>query len=179
MQDKLEQYLEKQCHLLDVEVPDDERIWKGISSEMDRHHRFRIRILRAAAVMLLIFSAGVTTLYILKLPHADNLDLNLYQVSQEFTGEENLFRLTVQKKMEEVKHAVPESCINVEMTDQLRQIDRQYETYLEDLRELGNQPRILRGILRCYEMKIRIIDKTLNEIGKKKGHEISIQTTVI
>jgi hypothetical protein len=57
------------------------------------------------------------------------------------------------------------------MMEQLEQIDRQYETYMSDLQELGNQPKILKGIIRCYEMKIRVIEKTLNETEKNKHYE--------
>jgi len=61
--------------------------------------------------------------------------------------------------MDEVKRSGADAAEYTEMMDQLEQIDKQYETYMTDLQEMGSQPKILKGIIRCYEMKIRVIEK--------------------
>jgi hypothetical protein len=73
--------------------------------------------------------------------------------------------------MTEVQNAEIKPVIYREMEGQLDQIDRQYDIYKSDLHEMGPQPRILQGIIRCYELKIRVIEKTLKEIEKNNQYE--------
>ena len=156
---------------LDVEVPDDDKIWKGISAELGKTRRLRIGVLSAAAAILLLFSSGVAVILMINQRKAATPVYSLQNVSKQLGEEENFFRLTVIQKMEEVKKSGANPDDYSEMMQQLEQIDRQYATYMKDLQELGNQPKILKGIIRCYEMKIRVIEKTLNEIAKNKNNE--------
>ena len=156
---------------LDVEVPDDDKIWKGISAELGKTRRLRIGVLSAAAAILLLFSSGVAVILMINQRKAATPVYSLQNVSKQLGEEENFFRLTVIQKMEEVKKSGANPDDYSEMMQQLEQIDRQYATYMKDLQELGNQPKILKGIIRCYEMKIRVIEKTLNEIAKNKHNE--------
>ena len=178
MKSKFEEMLEARCgmqdagcRMQDVEVPDDERIWKGISAELDKSRRLRIHLLSAAAVVLLLISSGVAATIVIKHRQATELNYSLVNVSKQLGEEENFFRLTVMQKMDEVKKSGASRNDYYEMMQQLEQIDLQYQTYVCDLHELGSQPKILKGIIRCYEMKIRVIEKTLNEIEKNKKYE--------
>ena len=155
----------------DIEVPDDEKIWKGISDELGRSRRLRIGMLSAAAAILLLFSSGVAVFFMISQGKTASTVYSLQNVSRQMGEEENFFRLTVMQKMEAVKKSGASPDDYSEMMQQLEQIDRQYATYMNDLKELGNQPKILKGIIRCYEMKIRVIEKTLNEIAKNKHNE--------
>ncbi|MEI6884063.1 MAG: hypothetical protein WCO02_06220 [Bacteroidota bacterium] len=159
------------CGMQDVEVPDDEKIWKGISAELNKSRRLRIRLLSAAAVILLLISSGVAATLVIKHRQTSELSFSLQNVSKQLGEEENFFRLTVLQKMEEVKKSGASRDNYYEMMQQLEQIDKQYQTYMSDLHELGSQPKILKGIIRCYELKIRVIEKTLNEIEKNKKYE--------
>jgi tetrahydromethanopterin S-methyltransferase subunit G len=171
MADKFEEYIVSQGQLLDVESPDDEKVWKGISAKLGKTRRLRIGLLSAAALILLLITSAVTITFIIKQRKATEPGYSLLKVSKQLGDEENYFRLTVNRKMAEVKRSGANEAEYTEMMDQLEQIDRQYEIYMTDLQELGNQPKILKGIIRCYEMKIRVIEKTLNEIEKKKHYE--------
>ena len=156
---------------LDIEVPDDEKIWKGISDELGKTRRLRIGVLSAAAAILLLFSSGVAVILMISQRKTATPVYSLQNVSKQLGEEENFFRLTVMQKMEEVKKSGANPDDYSEMMQQLEQIDRKYATYMKDLQELGNQPKILKGFIRCYEMKIRVIEKTLNEIAKNKQNE--------
>ena len=171
MQGKFEEYIENRLHQMDVETHDDEKIWKGISSELGKTRKLRIGLLNAAAVILLLITSGVSVTLLLKQRKAAETNFSLQNVSKQLGEEETFFRLTVIQKLDEVKRSGAKSDDNNVMMEQLEQIDRQYETYMTDLQELGNQPKILKGIIRCYELKIRVIEKTLNEIEKNKHYE--------
>ncbi len=185
MKSKFEEFLDAGCRMQDddsplpvpgsrfpdTEVPDDEKIWKGISAELGKARRLRISLLSAAAVLLLLISSAITITLIIKQRKADDSEYSLLNLSKQIGREEVFFRLTVNQKIDEVKKSGVKADDYHEMMDQLHQIDLQYETYVTDLHELGNQPKILKGIIRCYEMKIRVIEKTLNEISKTKQNE--------
>ena len=171
MKDRFKEFLESHSSLPDVETPDDEKIWKGISAELDGTRRLRIGLLSAAAVILILAATGATRWFILHQRQSVGAEYSLQQVSQQLGAEEQVFRLMVTQKLDEVNRTRSTGDDYREMTDQLEQIDRQYQTYMADLKELGAQPKILRGIIRCYEMKIRVIEKTLKEIEKTKNYE--------
>jgi tetrahydromethanopterin S-methyltransferase subunit G len=171
MTGKFEEYIVSQSPHLDVESPDDEKVWKGISAELGETRRLRMFLLSAAAVAIILITSAVTITFIIKQRKAPEPVYSLLNVSKQLGEEENYFRLTVDKKMNEVKRSGADAAEYTEMMDQLEQIDKQYETYKTDLQELGSQPKILKGIIRCYEMKIRVIEKTLNEIEKKNHDE--------
>jgi hypothetical protein len=171
MMNRFEEYLEKQHQLPDIEIPDDEKIWKGISDELGRTWRLKTGLFRAAAVILLLVSSGLVISYFVRERKTADQKYSLQNISKQLGEEESFFRLTVLQKMEEVKRMGAKGNEYYEMIEDLKQIDRQYDQYLSDLQELGNQPKILKGIIRCYEMKIRVIEKTLNKIERTKNHE--------
>jgi hypothetical protein len=171
MQGKFEHYIESQLHLLDVETPDDEKIWKGISSGLGKTRRLKVGLLAAAAAIVLLVLSGAAVSLVIKQRKNAEMKSSLQNISKQMGEEENFFRLTVLQKLDEVRRSGTRADNCYEMMQQLEQIDRQYETYMTDLQELGSQPKILKGIIRCYEMKIRVIEKTLNEIEKNKRHE--------
>lgn len=165
------QFTDHDSRLTDIEVPDDDKIWKGISAELGKTRRLWIGLLSAAAAILLLLSSGVAVFLMISQRKAATQVYSLQNVSKQLGEEENFFRLTVTRKIEEVKRSGANPDDYSEMMQQLEQIDSQYATYMKDLQELGNQPKILKGIIRCYEMKIRVIEKTLNEIAKTKQNE--------
>jgi len=171
MSDRFEDYIVSQGPKLDVESPDDEKVWKGISADLGKTRRLRMFLLSAAAVAIILITSAVTITLLTRHPIAPEPSYSLLNVSKQLGEEETYFRLTVDKKMDEVKRSGADAAEYTEMMDQLEQIDKQYETYMTDLQEMGSQPKILKGIIRCYEMKIRVIEKTLNEIEKKNHDE--------
>ena len=185
MKNKFEEFLDSGFRMLDdeslsptpysqfpdIEIPDDEKIWKGISAELEKTRRLRIGLLSAAALLLLLISSAVSITLIINQRKTHGVNYSLQNVSKQLGEEENFFRLTVLQKLEEVKSSGVKVDDYQEMMEQLEQIDRQYSVYMNDLHELGNQPKILKGIIRCYELKIRVIEKTLNEIAKTKHNE--------
>ncbi|MCX6285524.1 MAG: hypothetical protein NTY96_00220 [Bacteroidetes bacterium] len=185
MTSKFEEFLDARCRMLDddsrfpapgsrfpdIEVPDDDKIWKGISAELGKTRRLRIGLLSVAALILLMITSGVAVTLILKQRKAAEANFSLQNVSKQLGEEETFFRLTVLQKIDEVKKSGVKGDDYYAMMEQLNQIDRHYESYMTDLQELGNQPKILKGIIRCYELKIKVIETTLKETEKNKHYE--------
>ncbi len=171
MKSKIEEFIESRANMLDVGIPDDEKVWKGISGELQKTRKRRVALLRAAAIIILAVSSGLTV-YLLGFKSKNGLnEYSLNNVSAQLGKEENFFRLTVNGKLNEVRKSGVNHEDFSELMRNLEQIDHQYEIYVKDLQEIGNQPRILKGIIRLYELKIRVIEKALNEIEKNKKYE--------
>jgi hypothetical protein len=172
MKTRFDKYFEDHQGQFDVEIPDDDHIWKGISGELDRPGKIRQQILRLAAGLLLLVSISTVILLITRQRiTAQHHDFALARVSEALGAEENAFHLLVREKLKAVEAATIDAGSYQQLMTELNQIDRQYAAYLDDLHTLGNQPRIIRGIIRCYAMKIKILEKTLNETAKNERHE--------
>lgn len=170
MQDKFEEFLEKRLPLPDVESVDEERLWLRISAEQSKKGRSSFVLFSIAASILFLMTAGISLFYLIQGPNTQS-GLSTSKLNDPAVNrEERVFRQFVSSKMAEVKQN-SDRATYTEMMDQLDAIDAQLNTYLNDIHDVGDQPKILRGIIRCYEMKIRVIEKTLNEIEKTKNYE--------
>lgn len=172
MKVNLESYIEKNRERLDVEQPDDERIWNGITRRIDQRRRIIPKWYHVAASILLIISA-VTSIILLQRPHDRSLsDYNLLAgISPELAREDRSYRTEVAQKLETVETAGISRDQQQNLKSELNQLDNQYSDYLKDIQLLGNQPKVVNGLLRCYELKLRIIDNTINEIQRIQHYE--------
>jgi hypothetical protein len=92
-------------------------------------------------------------------------------VSGEFGSEARIFSFAVEQKLAEVQKTGADPAALRELSEQLALVDRNQARYMADLKVVGPDPRILKGIIRCYEQKIRIIEKTLNRIERGNRSE--------
>ncbi len=171
MKEKIESLIESRKDRIDVEFPDEERIWQGISGALKREQDMK-RLFYAMAACLVIFATvGTGILMVQKHKMKPDGFHDATVITFNIVPEERMFRNVLLQKITEVQNAEIKPVIYREMEGQLDQIDRQYDIYKSDLHEMGPQPRILQGIIRCYELKIRVIEKTLKEIEKNNQYE--------
>jgi len=172
MKTGLDTYFETNRGKLDVELPDDEHIWREISKNMDRSENGKRWFLRIAAAVLLLLSVGVAGIvFVLKYPSPKPHEFTLADVSKPLADKENVYRFVLQEKMKQVNVSSIDPASYQRMISELGHLDMQYERYLEDLNTLGDQPRIIQGLIRCYELKIKIMERTLCEINKTERYE--------
>lgn len=166
----IEEAVKKNRALLDVEEPDDMFIWSGINRKLDKRRNMRFAALRLAAVIVLMIAIGITVLFYEKGRQTKAM-LTLSDISPALKAEENLFVLTIDERMNEIQ----QTGINREdyktFFEEIEILDNYYAAYLADLQKMGNNPRLIQAMLHYYELKIRILEKMLNEIEKRKNHE--------
>lgn len=173
MKTNLDSYIDKNRDRLDIDQPDDERIWEGITRRLDQRKRFLPGWYRVAASILLVVAVG-TGIILVQRSQRDSLagQQLLAGISPELARQDSSYRIAVIQKLKTVKAAGISRDQRLFLQSELDQLDNQYMGYLNDIQILGDQPRIAGGILRCHEKKLRIIDKTLYEINKTKYNEI-------
>jgi len=172
MKTNLDSYIDKYRDRLDIERPDEERVWKGITARMDQRKRILPGWYRVAASILLVIAVG-TGIILLQRSHRDPTagQQLLAGISPELARQDSACRITVIQKLKTVKEAGISRDQRQFLQSELDRLDNQYLEYLADIQILGDQPKIAGGILRCHEKKLRIIDKTLYEINKTKCNE--------
>ena len=172
MKTNLEEYIRQNRHQLDHAIPDDEAVWKGISRHLDRKKTTYSMIWKAAAILLIFLSVGSVSIYSVNrtLQHEPE-PLSLSDISQELAIEERESRNLVLEKMKEINERELDPELAVELYTELHQLDLQYAAYFKDLQELGNNPKVIRGLIRCYTQKIKILEKTLKENEKHQRHD--------
>jgi len=172
MKSPLESYIEQHRDRLDVASFDDESHWNAIAGSLDARKKRHLLLWRTAAIIiLLVSSASVTGYFFLKHPTGRPAGISLADISPEMAEEEKTFRLAIMEKMDQVSqhHITPVQ--SLELSEELHQLDVQYACYLEDMQERGNHPKVLRGMIRVYEQKIKILEKILLETEKNECHE--------
>lgn len=172
--DRFENFLMTHKPAIDVDF-DEERVWLAVSGKLQRKKSLRRKVMAIAASLVILLSVSVW-IFFSGLPRAGSPEKGLAGDLQGFAGAEigseaRLFSFAVEQKLAEVQKTGADPAAIRELSAQLALVDRHQARYMADLKEVGPDPRILRGIIRCYEQKIRIIEKTLNRIEKTSRDE--------
>jgi hypothetical protein len=167
---KIETHIRNIRPELDVEQPDEDLIWMGISQSFKNHakqkriHYWRYALL-AAAMIIFAFMAG-------------------YHVTKK--SEQHLIFVNLDPKLakQEAKlvHLIKNYTRQIERENfdletlpttpaDLKDMDRLIEAYSADLRQYGANPELIRTLLDLYEKKIMLLNRMLNEIKKEKEYE--------
>lgn len=167
---KLESHIRNIRKQLDVEKPDIDSIWVGISYSLNskakqkRTNRWWYALGIAASAAIL-FTAG----YLLR-PTASqqlifvNIDPSLAKQEAELVEQiQNYYRQLRKTNYDLSKlPTTPED---------LNDIDRLIEIYTADLRKYGSNPQIVQSLIDLYTKKVLVLQRMLNEIEKMKFHE--------
>jgi len=167
---KFETYIRNIRPQLDVEQPDEDLIWIGISDSMKNHAKQK-RIgywkyaLSAAAMIAIVFTLGYHLL-----PN----------------NKQNLLFANIDPKLAkqevELVHLIKSYTRQIERTNfnlyllpttpaDLENIDRLIEDYAAYLKQYGPNTELIETLLNLYEIKIMLLKRMLNEINQEKENE--------
>jgi len=167
---KFEAYIRTIRPKLDVEQPDEELIWMGISKSLEigakqkRTHYWKYALL-AAAMVAIAFVAGYHTSY---------------------KGEQHLIFMNIDPKLakqeaqlvnliENYTRQIERTNVNLELIPttpaDLEYIERLIDDYSYYLKQYGPNPELIETLLNLYEMKIMLLKRMLNEINQEKENE--------
>ena len=176
----IENYLEKNRDLLDTAIPDDEKIWGRINTDLSQKGRGReafrrtgpaVRVLRIAALVFILFSVGYIARDVIGL-YREKQVVTLSDINAGLGKKENEYRILVSVKTAEAK-AYPQSDSKLirELFSEIRNLDAVYDQSLRDLKELGYNEKIVNTIFDTYEKKIQLLELIILESNKPSGHE--------
>ena len=167
---KIEEYIRKNRPLLDVDPPNEETIWMGISHSLEKHEKqkriyyWRYALL-AAGMVVIAFVAGF---YITKQhePHLIFVNLDPELAKREAQLVHLIGNYTQQIKRENYNlETLPTTPTELKYTDRL------IEAYSADLKQYGANPELIETLLDLYEKKIMLLKNMLNEIKQEKEYE--------
>ena len=168
MKTDLEKYLNKKRQALDVEEPDVDMLWEGISHSM-QHKNTRLFpvILKAAAAMIVLIGAAYLLANLTGIgPFKSH---SLAEVDDLLGEREFNYREIVEQKTALINRREAKQ---IEITDflleELEFLDRIYSEAMTDLNETGYSEQIVNIIFDTYEKKIEILEQIIVELQKSK-----------
>lgn len=171
MKNWIDKYIKDKRTQLDIEEPDDQFIWDGISNELEKSNRNRIPWLKIAALFIIFLTAGYFIMYRFIKQDEEQKMITIADLSEELGKQENLYQLTINQQMENIQSMDVDPEVYKSFFDEIEVLDQYYDEYLKDLQEVGNKQKLIQAMLHYYELKIRILSRMLNEIEKTKHNE--------
>ncbi|MDR0794622.1 MAG: hypothetical protein LBE79_00980 [Tannerella sp.] len=167
---KFEEYIRNIRPKIDVEQPDEELIWIGISHSLAMHARQkRIRYWKyafmVAAMIAIVFMAGYHTAKKSE-PQLIFVNLDPKLAKQEAELVKLIGNYTRQIERENFNLET----LSTTPAD-LEDIDRLIEAYSAYLKQYGANPELIETLLNLYETKIMLLNRMLNEIENEKEYE--------
>jgi hypothetical protein len=167
---KFETYIRNIRPKLDVDQPDEDLIWIGISHSMKNHARQKRIVywkyaLSAAAMIAIVFTLGYHLL-----PN-NKQDLIFANIDPQLAKQEAEFVHLIRNYTQQIER----ENFNLELLSttpaDLENIDRLIEDYSAYLKQYGASPELIETLLKLYETKIMLLKRMLNEINKEKEYE--------
>jgi hypothetical protein len=156
---KLEKYLARQRKNLDVESPDDTKIWEGIQRGLqskkpegnrltDRTRLIRIR--NIAAVAIILFSLGYIANDIIN-GKSSGRRITLSSIDRKLGQREKEYKTLVTFKTEEVRSFTSsDDKVIRELFEEIKNQDLVYDQAMKDLKELGPNEKVVNTIFNTY-----------------------------
>jgi hypothetical protein len=167
---KFETYLKQQQGSLDLDQTDEELLWTKIEGRLHGKNNYKKKFVwwRAAAVIILLLSFSYVTF--------DKIASSGDNLKQQMFSESGFIRQDLyQQEISQKWQVVNRSEMVIEdfpwLKKELSQLDEIHLEYLNDLEMLGERPEILRALQKHYELKIKLLDRLIIEIDKKKNNE--------
>jgi hypothetical protein len=174
MNSKFEEYLKSQRREMDIEDPDDQLIWNGISNSLATPKlTWRRHFWKAAAI--LIFLASSTYIFVNEFyrDRPQNIyNITLSEIEPEYADKVAAYSTDFEQKLRQVNNL---NSSDLEQFDfffnELNNLDTMYRGYQEDFHNYGYNERLVKAMLDYYEKRVRILDRMLMEIQKHKDYE--------
>jgi hypothetical protein len=187
MSARLEKYLSSIRKNLDIETPDDDKIWKGIKSGLNSGRpgirrmydkTLLLSIRNIAATVIIIFSLGYITNDIINSRRSHSI-INLQSISTDLGRRESEYKSLVTFKTDEVRsYSGSVDPVIKELFEEIAKLDIIYNSAMKDLKELGPNDKVINIIFDTYEQKIRLLELIIFETNKTKSHE-NVQKTIL
>lgn len=167
---KLDEYIRKNRDLLDVEKPDEDFLWTGISQSLNKKSKRKSYfILKIAASVLIILGASFFAYELISIHN--NQKLILAKIDPDLAKQEAQFQHQIKTYYQLLENADYDKSLLETSFKDLEYIDTLINKYSADLNQFGPNPRLLNSLMDLYQKKIKLLDRMLNEIEKDKKYE--------
>ena len=166
----IEEYIRKNRNQLDVDQPDEDYLWTGISHSINtKRSRNRFLTLKIAAAAAIVITLSFITYHVTSLRH--NQQLILAKIDPNLAKQEAQSQQQIKTYYQVLqKTDYDEDLLTTNFKD-LEYIDTLIQKYSDDLSKYGPNPKLLNSLMDLYQKKIKLLDRMLNEIEKNKRYE--------
>lgn len=175
MKTNIEEYLKKNRSSMDVEDPDDDFIWSGIQSELNTKPSIRLFSWKAAAIILLALVTGFVLNSVLN-PKPKVVSLMLAEISPEYAEREKFYQASIQQKWDQINSRPYQKTDYADIFREMDQLEKLKAESLDDMIELGSNPRLVKTLFEYYKIKNRLLEIMLAEMDKKRKNELKPQS---
>lgn len=166
----LEDYIKNNRAQLDVEKPDEEYLWKGISHSMQgkskRNSLLLWRSIAAASVVLLV--SLLAAYFIIENNKPQLIFVNF---DPKLANEEVQFKNQIDNYSKLIQQASGKNGMAVTGEREIQYLDDLIAHYSEDLKQKGPNQKLISSLMDLYRKKIMLLERMLNEIEKNKEYE--------
>ena len=167
---KLEDQIREKRGDMDIEKPDEDFIWAGISQNLkNRKGILQMHIWKVAVAVIMIFIVSYTIVSRQFLKQESQLIL--VKFDPVLAKEEAQILRTIDFYYDELSNAHYDDKNLATQYSELDQIDTLISKYAQDLKVKGTDPRILSNLMNLYQKKVRILNRMLNEIEKNERYD--------
>ncbi len=172
MKKKFEEYLGEKRQHMDVEQPDEKRIWDGISKGMNGYGRKpAFNYWKVAAVFLILLISGYFTWKNYFYNNSEKVIVRLAESSDEFAVQQAAYLDAITQKWNRINNHDFDLADYPWIERELNLLDEIQQDYFKDLETMGERPEIVRALLRYYENKLRILDQFINDLERTKNNQ--------
>ena len=168
MKSKFEYFIEDRQGDLDVEKPDLEGSWILISSKLQHQRKANRWQFSIAASILILISIGLGVTINKSRNIQYQFTSQLAGFSSEASEQEQELQSLIADKITQINNSSVSRSNSRILKNELNELDELSDIYYNDLQERGGEPKVINSILRCSQLKLRIIENTLLEISKSE-----------
>ncbi|HAF27597.1 MAG TPA: hypothetical protein DCG75_00980 [Bacteroidales bacterium] len=166
----IEEYIRRNRNQLDVEKPDEDYLWTGISHSINKKsERTRFLPMKIAAAVILVIAISFIGYQVTSLQN--NQQLILAKIDPTLAKQEAQFQNQIQSFYTLIEESDYDKDQLITSFKDLEYIDTLISKYSDDLNKHGPNPKLLNSLMDLYQKKIRMLNRMLNEIEKDKKYE--------
>ena len=167
---KLESYIRKNRNMLDVEKPDEDYLWTGISQAMNGTKKRKNLVLwRSIAAASVIVVVSITITYFLN--NGGKQQLIFVNIDPALANQEAQFKNQINSYTNQIKQTSFSNSQIATRNSEVLYIDELIEHYSSDLKQNGPNPKLINSLMDLYRKKLMLLERMLNEIEKSKENE--------
>lgn len=160
--------LEELANHMDIEEVDAEGLWTGIHHQLPKKRRSVYWY--AAAAVVALFAVGMVLKFQKPKVSPPEYSFNsISDVSAELASIESDYEQQVNEKLQEIEASDIDSAELRFIYDELDLLTQLGAEYEEELKQMGPNEKIIQTILKCYERRLQLLDRLMQESDKLKN----------
>ncbi len=167
---RIEEYIQKNRRELDIDKPDEDYLWTGISLAMNGTKKRNNSVLwRSIAVASVILVLSISAIFLLN--RSNKQQLIFVNIDPALANQEVQFKNQINTYSNLIKQASFNDNQLATGSSEIQYIDELIDHYSSDLKRNGPNPKLINSLMDLYRKKLMLLERMLNEIEKSNENE--------